>query len=573
MYYSHFGLNQPPFKITPNTEFFFSGGNRGPVLEALIYAITHGEGIVKVTGEVGSGKTMLCHMLQARLPAHIESVYIANPSVSPEEILHAIAFELQLGVGLDASRLEVVRALHDYLLGRHAEGNRVVVFVEESQSMPLPSLEEIRLLSNLETKNDKLLQIVLFGQPELDQNLRQANIRQLRERITHSFRLEPLSVDETREYLMFRMRAAGYHGPELFPEPVVKAVARAAHGLSRRVNLIADKALLAAFSENTHTIRRKHVDAAVADSEFSAAPRSRTGLRPIWGVALLALGVAVGVGFYAWFQEALIRTPAPVGVQDRAAPVEKKAEPRVHAAAPAPKSAPASPTPTAVSAADQAMAAATAEEKEAAPNPASVSVATRPASSAAPDPATSAPPEEKPAPQPPAVSVPDKPATIAAAEPATGAPAPESATVSLPEGVSSTTRATPKAKVTSATRPARSQPVDSKDILEVRLAATKEWLATEAPTTSSIQLLGTYNPETLRYHLNDLSKVIEINKVFVYRTRAKQKPWLTVLYGSFNSYRAAREALDKLPESLKGNGPFLRTVAGIRGEISRHGAS
>ncbi len=283
MYYSHFGLNQPPFKITPNTEFFFSGGNRGPVLEALIYAISQGEGIVKVTGEVGSGKTMLCHMLQTRLPAHVETVYIANPSVSPEEILHAIAFELQLGVARDASRLEVMQALHEYLLGRHAEGKRVVVFVEESQSMPLPSLEEIRLLSNLETKNDKLLQIVLFGQPELDQNLRQNNIRQLRERITHSFRLEPLSVDETREYLMFRMRAAGYRGPGLFSEPVVKAVARAAQGLSRRVNLIADKTLLAAFSENTHTIRRKHVDAAVADSEFSAAPSAGAGMRPFWG--------------------------------------------------------------------------------------------------------------------------------------------------------------------------------------------------------------------------------------------------------------------------------------------------
>src|SRR5512134_3333655 len=107
MYYSHFGLNQAPFKITPNTEFFFAGGNRGPILEALIYAITHGEGIVKVTGEVGSGKTMLCRVLQARLPGSIETVYLANPSVSPEEILHAIAFELQLALPRDAGRLEV----------------------------------------------------------------------------------------------------------------------------------------------------------------------------------------------------------------------------------------------------------------------------------------------------------------------------------------------------------------------------------------------------------------------------------------------------------------------------------
>src|SRR5215467_8980114 len=137
MYYSHFGLNQAPFKITPNTEFFFSGGNRGPILEALIYAITHGEGIVKVTGEVGSGKTMLCHMLQARLPAHIESVYIANPSVSPGEILRAIAFELQIAAGRDAPRIEVMQLIQEFLLKRYAAGKRVVVFVEESQSMPL----------------------------------------------------------------------------------------------------------------------------------------------------------------------------------------------------------------------------------------------------------------------------------------------------------------------------------------------------------------------------------------------------------------------------------------------------
>src|SRR5687767_13863686 len=305
MYYSHFGLNQAPFKITPNTEFFFSGGNRGPILEALIYAITHGEGVIKVTGEVGSGKTMLCHMLPKRLPPHVETVYIANPSVSPEEILHTIAFELQLAVDRGASRLEVMQALHDFLLKRHAEGKRVVVFVEESQSMPLQTLEEIRLLSNLETKNDKVLQIVLFGQPELDDNLRQPHIRPLRERITHSFRLEPLAPVEIREYLMFRMRAAGYRGPDLFSNSVVRRIARDSLGLTRRVNLIADKALLAAFSENTHTIRGKHVEAAVRDSEFSQSLPNRAEPGRAWGrAALVAAGAALGVAIYALLQQA-----------------------------------------------------------------------------------------------------------------------------------------------------------------------------------------------------------------------------------------------------------------------------
>ena len=122
MYYTYFGLTRPPFKITPDTDFFYSGGNRGAILEALIYAITQGEGIVKVTGEVGSGKTMLCRMLQARLPQGVESVYLVNPSVAPEEILHAIAFEMQLPLSRDADRLQVMQALHAYLLERHAQG-------------------------------------------------------------------------------------------------------------------------------------------------------------------------------------------------------------------------------------------------------------------------------------------------------------------------------------------------------------------------------------------------------------------------------------------------------------------
>src|SRR5882672_10859182 len=165
MYYTHFGLTQPPFRITPNTEFFFSGGNRGPILEALIYAISQGEGIIKVTGEVGSGKTMLCNMLQSRLPDNVETAYLANPSVSPEEILYAIALELQLKPPRDAGQLEVMQIIHNYLLERHAQHKQVVMFVEESQSMPIATLEEIRLLSNLETPHSKLLQIVLFGQP------------------------------------------------------------------------------------------------------------------------------------------------------------------------------------------------------------------------------------------------------------------------------------------------------------------------------------------------------------------------------------------------------------------------
>jgi len=505
MYYSHFGLSQAPFKITPNTEFFFAGGNRGPILEALIYAITHGEGIIKVTGEVGSGKTMLCHMLPKRLPPHVETVYIANPSVSPEEILHTIAIELQLVVDRSAPRLEVMQAVHDFLLTRYSEGKRVVVFVEESQSMPLATLEEIRLLSNLETRNDKLLQIVLFGQPELDDILRQPPIRPLRERVAHSFRLEPLGPGEIREYLMFRMRAAGYRGPDLFSDVVVKQVARASLGLTRRVNLIADKALLAAFSENTHAVRPKHVEAAVRDSEFSQDPGPQPGPRYLWGAAVFAAGALLGITGY------VVIGPGPQGSPQ-----------------PAPAAVPGTPSSSPTG------------QAEVQPPPApSVSVQDIESSPKSPVGA-------RPNAPPPMVEA--APLTRAAAD-ASGTPAIERAS-------------------TTATAPSRQS-----DVLETRLAATQEWLATEAQNIYSIQLLGTEDAAQLKLHLNDVSKFIEMNKIFVYRTLANGRPLLTVLYGSFSDRRSAQEVLEKLPEGLKANRPILRTVEGIRAELKRHQAS
>ncbi len=334
MYYNHFGLTQPPFRITPNTDFFYSGGNRGPVLDALIYAIGEGEGITKVTGEVGSGKTMLCSMLQARLSTNVETVYIVNPSVTPEEILHAIALELHLDPPRDMGHLQVMQLLHQHLLERHAQGRQVVMFVEESQNAPIATLEEIRLLSNLETARSKLIQIVLFGQPELDENLSQPSIRQLRERITNSFNLSPLKPPEVQDYLNFRLRTAGYRGPELFTPAVINAIAKASQGLTRRINLIADKCLLAAFSENTHSIKLKHVRAAVRDSEFAYQRRSRRGSRIVAVLSLLTIGVGVGMFLYPLIHQIQAQFGEPVAqvvkpAQPIAAPVSSAATPVV----------------------------------------------------------------------------------------------------------------------------------------------------------------------------------------------------------------------------------------------------
>ncbi len=302
MYEEYFGLERPPFKISPDTSMFFEGGKRGDILEALVYAIHRGEGIIKVVGEVGSGKTMLCRMLQLKLPKSVEIIYIANPSVSAEDILFVIANEMGLPAAKDASKHEVVNMLQEYLLQRHIENKQVVLFVEEAQGMPLDTLEEIRLLSNLETDQHKLLQIILFGQPELDENLAKKSIRQLRERITHSFDLSPLTPDEIHQYLNFRIRQVGYTGPELINSRLAKNVARYSNGLLRRINIIADKILLSAFAEGTHNLTRRHVVKAVNDSAFGEEA-GREYINIMWWLALpilFALAFAIYKGETYW---------------------------------------------------------------------------------------------------------------------------------------------------------------------------------------------------------------------------------------------------------------------------------
>ncbi len=298
MYLEHFGLDEPPFKITPVTDFFFSGANRGEILDALVYAISDGEGIVKISGEVGSGKTMLCRMLLDKLPTNIKAIYLANPSMSRDEMLYAICDRLQLD--LEGKRISVIlQTLQNHLEIMYERGERAVVLVDEAHAMPLETLEELRLLYNLQVGKHKLLQIVLFGQPELDEKLAQTNMRQLKDRIVHHFTILPLSQKFIHDYLMFRMRAAGYKGPDIFTPEAEKMIGKASQGLLRRVNILADKALLAAFVENTHAIEARHVQAALRDSEMMPmnpwANRKQVGI--VGGMLLLA-AIFVGVGWF-----------------------------------------------------------------------------------------------------------------------------------------------------------------------------------------------------------------------------------------------------------------------------------
>jgi MSHA biogenesis protein MshM len=303
MYQEHFGLNRPPFKITPDTSLFFEGNQRGAALDALLYAIHSGEGIIKVVGEVGSGKTMLCRMLEVRLSNDVDVIYIANPSLSPDNILHVIAHELHLDINNEMSKVNVMQQIQAHLLKKHASNRQVVLFVEEAQSMPIETLEEIRLLSNLETDQNKLLQMVLFGQPELDEKLSQPHIRQLKERITHSFNLSPFPPDDTLRYLNFRLRSVGYKGPDVFNKKTAGVVKKYSDGLTRRINILADKSMLAAFSEGSHSVTSSHVKSAAQDSEFRKGLDSRK--IAIASTATLLIAAALIAGIYIGKQNTL----------------------------------------------------------------------------------------------------------------------------------------------------------------------------------------------------------------------------------------------------------------------------
>ena len=311
MYLDYFGLNEAPFRITPNTEYWYAGGQRGEMLAALLYAIGQGEGIIKVVGEVGSGKTMLCRKLVAQLPDSVDSVYLGNPTLSPDDMLAAILADLGIEAP-EAGRQARLAQLNTALLARHEAGRRVVVFVEEAQGIALDNLEFLRLLTNLETATDKLLQIVLFGQPEFDTLLADPRIRQLKDRITLSLNLSPLTESEVAAYLRARLAVAGYRGPDLFPAALIARMAQLSGGLSRRINVLADKTLLAAYAGQTHTLTLAHLDAAAGDAEmqpFQQQPATRHRLRWAW----LSAGLAAVLGllaFIAW-QAASLDAPPP----------------------------------------------------------------------------------------------------------------------------------------------------------------------------------------------------------------------------------------------------------------------
>jgi len=273
MYTQFFGLREKPFTLSPDPKYLFLSDSHREALAHLLYGIEQGEGFIAVTGEVGTGKTTLCRTLLERLDASTEVAFVFNPPLSGMELLQAVHHELGL-LGGEATRQELTSELNQFLLEKKAQGKRVLLIVDEAQNLERDALEQVRLLGNLETNTAKLLQVILLGQPELDTKLESPDLRQLRQRITVRWRLAPLSANETREYVAHRLRVAGA-SKEVFTELATREIHRRARGIPRVINLLCDRALLAAFAAESQSIGLGLVSQ--VEREVAGPPRGGSG--------------------------------------------------------------------------------------------------------------------------------------------------------------------------------------------------------------------------------------------------------------------------------------------------------
>lgn len=267
MYLTHFGLQQLPFSITPDTEFVFAGNAHQEAFNTLQIAAQSGEGFTKITGEVGTGKTLLCRRFLASLGESYVTAYLPNAMLDPRTMWMALAEELGLIPERYPQPFYLMRALNHALLDFARRGKRVVLCIDDAQAMSLQTLESLRLLSNLETEKSKLLQLVLFGQPELDHKLQSPAVRQLRQRMGFQHRLHGLQHDELRVYLNHRLRVAGHCGGVLFTSPAVRLMHWASRGTPRVINMLAHKSMLSAFGQGKPQVGLKDVAMAVHDTD------------------------------------------------------------------------------------------------------------------------------------------------------------------------------------------------------------------------------------------------------------------------------------------------------------------
>jgi MSHA biogenesis protein MshM len=273
-YLAHFGLREAPFGITPDTGFFYPCSSSQQALNTLLVALENGEGFIKITGEVGTGKTMLCRKLLATLDeGSWVSAYVPNPNMEARALLFAVAEELGLAVDPTLDRYRLLRKIGLALLDLARASKRVVLCMDESQSMPLDTLEALRLMTNLETEKRKLIQVVLFGQPELDERLASESVRQIRQRITFQHDLHGLDEHEVGAYFSHRLRVAGYSGPSLLGGGARRALYQASRGVPRLVNILSHKSLLLLYGEDGVQLEHRHIRLAASDTPSAALPR------------------------------------------------------------------------------------------------------------------------------------------------------------------------------------------------------------------------------------------------------------------------------------------------------------
>lgn len=277
MYQQHFGLNDMPYSLTPNTSLYCSLPPHEEALAMLLIAIESGEGVLKVVGEVGTGKTLVCRKLLNEMPDNIKAAYIPNPYLNPDEMRWALAEELRLDLDHSLNQQQLSQVIQKRLIELHEAGSQVVLLLDEAQAIPTEGLEALRLFTNLETERKKLLQLVLFGQPELDQRLARPELRQLRQRISFSCRLRALHAHEVQPYIHHRMQAAGYKGAPVFGSMASRLIYRASRGVPRLVNMICHKTLMLCFGKGSHQASVSQVWKAIRDTEDASLFGLRIG--------------------------------------------------------------------------------------------------------------------------------------------------------------------------------------------------------------------------------------------------------------------------------------------------------
>ncbi|MFT4993413.1 MAG: MSHA biogenesis protein MshM [Paraglaciecola sp.] len=271
MYRDHYGIRELPFSLTPNTNYFFGLPSHKEAIQVLLTALNSGEGFIKVTGEVGTGKTLICRKLLNELPEPFVAAYIPNPFLSPSELRRAVASELNVTLTEHSDQQEFTQRIQQCLIEINQQNKRVVLIIDEAQALPVESIEALRLMTNLETETRKLLQVVLFGQPELDQKLALPELRQLKQRVTFSYSLRLMNGDQVYQYAGHRMGVAGYRGPEIFDRKCSKLLFRGSKGTPRIVNILCHKALMLAYGEGKQKVSPTHIKLAVNDTEAATS--------------------------------------------------------------------------------------------------------------------------------------------------------------------------------------------------------------------------------------------------------------------------------------------------------------